>query len=164
MWNEINKQSKLLVSSLKNLSYTISTAESCTGGLLASSIISNSGASNIYEKGFITYSNQSKTEILNVDSDLLISYGAVSKETCLSMLSNLIKISKCKFGVSITGIAGPGGGSKKKPVGLVWIGFGCKNNFNAQRYIFNGNRLEIRLKATLESITNVNNFIKKYYL
>ena len=85
MWDKINKNSRKLTCSLKKLSFTISTAESCTGGLLAAAIINNSGVSSVYEKGFITYSNKSKSEILNVDSNILENFGAVSKETCISM-------------------------------------------------------------------------------
>ena len=164
MWDKINKNSRKLTCSLKKLSFTISTAESCTGGLLAAAIINNSGVSSVYEKGFITYSNKSKSEILNVDSNILENFGAVSKETCISMLNNLIKKSKCNIGVSITGIAGPGGGSKSKPVGLVWIGYGTINNNSANSYIFIGNRLDIRMHATLQSIINVNEFLKNNYL
>lgn len=164
MWDKINKNSQKLTSSLKNLSFTISTAESCTGGLLAAAIVNNSGASSIFEKGFITYSNKSKKDILNVGNDILENFGAVSKETCLNMLKNLIKKSKCNVGVSITGIAGPGGGSKLKPVGLVWIGYGTIKNFYANSYIFNGDRLDIRMHATLQSLVNVNKFLKNNYL
>ena len=164
MWDKINKNSKKLSSSLKKLSFTISTAESCTGGLLSAAIINNAGASSIFEKGFITYSNKSKKEILNVDNDILINYGAVSKETCLNMLKNVIKKSKSNIGVSITGIAGPGGGSELKPVGLVWIGYGTIENCYADSYIFKGDRLDIRMHSTLQSLINVNAFLKSNYL
>ena len=101
---------------------TISVAESCTGGLLASHLTKLANSSKYFEMGLITYSNEAKTKILKVDRNIIKKYGAVSKECCEEMVKNLSKISKSKINVSITGIAGPGGGSKLKPVGLVYIG------------------------------------------
>ncbi len=97
-------------------------AESCTGGKFSDTIISVSGASKIFSLGYITYSNQAKISTLNVPKKIIQKHGAVSVQCCLAMVSNLSKISKCKVCVSITGIAGPSGGSKLKPVGLVYIG------------------------------------------
>jgi len=102
---------------------TISTAESCSGGLLASSLTSIKGSSSIFKLGLVTYSNKSKVQILKVPKDVIRKYGAVSEKVCLVMLKNLSKIANTQISLSITGIAGPGGGSKKKPVGLVFIGF-----------------------------------------
>ena len=101
---------------------TISVAESCTGGLLASNLTKLPNSSKYFQMGLITYSNEAKTKILKVDRNIIKKYGAVSKECCEEMVKNLSKISKSKINVSITGIAGPGGGSKLKPVGLVYIG------------------------------------------
>jgi len=101
---------------------TISVAESCTGGLLASNLTKLANSSKYFQMGLITYSNEAKTKILKVDKNIIKKYGAVSKECCEEMVKNLYKISKSKINVSITGIAGPGGGSKLKPVGLVYIG------------------------------------------
>ena len=101
---------------------TISVAESCTGGLLASNLTKLPNSSKYFQMGLITYSNEAKTKILKVDRNIIKKYGAVSKECCEEMAKNLSKISKSKINVSITGIAGPGGGSKLKPVGLVYIG------------------------------------------
>ena len=101
---------------------TISVAESCTGGLLASNLTKLANSSKYFQMGLITYSNEAKIKILKVDRNLIKKYGAVSKECCKEMVKNLSKISKSKINVSITGIAGPGGGSKLKPVGLVYIG------------------------------------------
>ena len=101
---------------------TISVAESCTGGLLASNLTKLANSSKYFQMGLITYSNEAKTKILKVDRNIIKKYGAVSKECCEEMVKNLSKISKSKINVSITGIAGPGGGSKFKPVGLVYIG------------------------------------------
>ena len=101
---------------------TISVAESCTGGLLANNLTKLANSSKYFQMGLITYSNEAKTKILKVDRNIIKKYGAVSKECCKEMVKNLSKISKSKINVSITGIAGPGGGSKLKPVGLVYIG------------------------------------------
>ena len=101
---------------------TISVAESCTGGLLASNLTKLANSSKYFKMGLITYSNEAKTKILKVDRNIIKKYGAVSKECCEEMVKNLSKISKSKINVSITGIAGPGGGTKDKPVGLVYIG------------------------------------------
>ncbi len=101
---------------------TVSFAESCTGGLLASSITSISGSSKVFNMGLVTYSNNAKVKLLQVPKKTITKYGAVSYETCLSMVKNLSKISKANISISITGVAGPNGGTKAKPVGLVYIG------------------------------------------
>ena len=101
---------------------TISVAESCTGGLLANNLTKLANSSKYFQMGLITYSNEAKIKILKVNRNIIKKYGAVSKECCEEMVKNLSKISKSKINVSITGIAGPGGGSKLKPVGLVYIG------------------------------------------
>ena len=117
-----------IVSLLKRKKIKISFAESCTGGLLSSAITSVSGSSKVFKMGLITYSNQAKTSLLKVPQKIIKKYGAVSVQCCLAMVNNLSKISKSKVCISITGIAGPGGGSKQKPIGLVYIGirFGKK--------------------------------------
>ena len=119
---------KKIVSLLKRKKIKISFAESCTGGLLSSAITSVSGSSKVFKMGLITYSNQAKTSLLKVPQKIIKKYGAVSVQCCLAMVNNLSKISKSKVCISITGIAGPGGGSKQKPIGLVYIGirFGKK--------------------------------------
>ena len=107
---------------LKRKKLKIAVAESCTGGMLSSAITSVSGSSKVFTLGLVTYSNQSKIRILKVPNKIISKYGAVSVQCCLAMVNNLSKISKSKVCVSITGIAGPKGGSKQKPVGLVYIG------------------------------------------
>ena len=107
---------------LKRKKLKLAVAESCTGGLLASSITSINGASKIFNLGLVTYSNQAKIKILKVNKNIIKKYGAVSYQCCLAMVINLSKLSKSKMNISITGIAGPKGGSKLKPVGLVYIG------------------------------------------
>jgi PncC family amidohydrolase len=111
-----------IVTLLKRKKLKISFAESCTGGLLSSAVTSVNGSSKIFSMGLVTYSNQAKTIILKVQKNIIKKYGAVSIQCCLAMVNNLSKISKSKICVSITGIAGPKGGSKPKPIGLVFIG------------------------------------------
>ena len=111
-----------IVTLLKRKKLRISIAESCTGGLISSAITSINGSSKVFSMGLITYSNKAKISILKVPKKIIKKYGAVSIQCCLSMVNNLNKISKSKVCASITGIAGPKGGSKQKPVGLVYIG------------------------------------------
>jgi len=113
---------KKLHKKLINKKLTISVAESCTGGLLANNLTKLANSSKYFQMGLITYSNEAKIKILKVNKNIIKKYGAVSKECCEAMVKNLSKISKSKINVSITGIAGPGGGSKQKPVGLVYMG------------------------------------------
>ena len=118
MKNKASKLIKILTKKKLNISF----AESCTGGLLSSTITSISGSSKVFAIGLLTYSNQSKISVLKVPKNTIIKYGAVSYETCLTMVKNLSKIIKTNIALSITGIAGPKGGTTKKPVGLVFIG------------------------------------------
>ena len=118
----MKKISQKIVRLLRNKRLKISFAESCTGGLLSSTITSISGSSKVFTIGLVTYSNQSKISILKVPKNIIRKHGSVSYETCLAMVKNLSKISKTNLSLSITGIAGPKGGTKKKPLGLVFIG------------------------------------------
>ena len=118
MKNLANKLVKKLIQKKLKISF----AESCTGGMLSSTITSVSGSSKVFNLGLITYSNKTKIDILKVPKKIISKYGAVSNECCLSMVKNLSKISKANISVSITGVAGPNGGTKLKPVGLVYIG------------------------------------------
>ena len=113
---------KKVVSHLKRKKLKLAIAESCTGGMLSSAITSVGGASKVFTVGLVTYSNQAKMNILKVPKKIIQKYGAVSVQCCLAMVNNLSKVSKSKMCVSITGIAGPKGGTKQKPVGLVYIG------------------------------------------
>ena len=127
---------KSLVKTLIKKKLKISFAESCTGGLLASSITSISGASKIFNLGLITYSNQAKIKFLKINKNIIRKYGAVSHECCLAMVNNLSKISKANINVSVTGIAGPNGGTKHKPVGLVYIGIKRDNKTQINKFFF----------------------------
>ncbi len=118
----MNNLSLKILKLLTKKKLTLSFAESCTGGLLASSITSISGSSKVFNMGLVTYSNNAKVKLLQVPKKTITKYGAVSHETCLSMVKNLSKISKANISISITGVAGPNGGTKAKPVGLVYIG------------------------------------------
>ena len=118
----MKKITQKIVKLLSKKRFTISFAESCTGGLLSSTITSVSGSSKIFKLGLITYSNESKIKLLRIPKKLLKKYGAVSEQVCRAMVINVSKISKSKISIAITGIAGPKGGNKKKPVGLVFVG------------------------------------------
>jgi PncC family amidohydrolase len=122
---------KLIKNKLK-----ISIAESCTGGLLSSAITSVSGSSKVFNLGLVTYSNQSKINLLKVPKNIIKKYGTVSEQVCLAMVKNISKIDKADMSVSITGIAGPSGGTKKKPVGLVYIGVMKTNKIKINKYLF----------------------------
>ena len=136
----MKKIAKNVVNLLKKKKLKISFAESCTGGLLSSYITSISGASQIFSLGLVTYSNKSKINVLKVPKKIILKYGAVSHQTCLSMINNLKKISKTDIALSITGVAGPKGGTKSKPVGLVYIGIKFKKELLIKKYIFKSNK------------------------
>ena len=146
---------KSLIKLLIKKKIKISVAESCTGGLLASTITSTSGASKIFNLGLVTYSNQAKIQILKVNKNIIKKYGAVSHECCSEMVKNLSKISKSNINVSITGVAGPRGGTKNKPVGLVFIGVKKGNKIQIIKCLFkNKKRLSIQ-KATVKKALNL---------
>ena len=133
----------------------VSFAESCTGGLLSSSITSIGGSSKVFNLGLVTYSNKAKIDILKVPKKIISRYGAVSNECCLSMVKNLSKISKANISVSITGIAGPKGGTKLKPVGLVYIGIKKGNKIITKKNLFkNKNRISIQ-KVTVSTVLDI---------
>ena len=157
----MKKLSQKVVRLLKKKRLKISFAESCTGGLLSSSITSINGSSKVFEIGLVTYSNKSKISTLKVPKKTIMKYGAVSFETCLSMVKNLNKISKTNISVSITGIAGPKGKTKKKPVGLVFIGIKKGNKTLVKKYLFkNKKRTSIQKVAVNKSLNLILSFIK----
>ena len=157
----MKKLSQKIVNVLRKKDLKISFAESCTGGLLSSSITSISGSSKVFTLGLVTYSNQSKISTLKVGKNIIKKYGAVCYETCLSMVKNLSKISKTNISVSITGIAGPKGGTKKKPVGLVFIGIKKGNKTLVKKYFFkNKKRISIQRAAVIKSLNLILSFIK----
>ena len=133
----------------------ISVAESCTGGLLASTITSISGASKIFNLGLVTYSNQAKIKILRVNKNIIRKYGAVSHECCYAMVKSLSKISKSDINVSITGIAGPRGSTKLKPVGLVYIGVKKGDKIQINKCLFKSKKRSSFQKATVKKALNL---------
>ena len=134
---------------------TISVAESCTGGLLASNLTKLANSSKYFQMGLITYSNEAKIKILKVNRNIIKKYGAVSKECCEAMVKNLSKISRSKINVSITGIAGPGGGTKDKPVGLVYIGIKMGRHLLILKNKFKSNNRNLIQKLTVKKIINI---------
>ena len=147
------KNIKKVIHLLKSKKINLSVAESCTGGMLAQFITSVSGSSKIFTFGIITYSNSSKIKYLKVSSKIIKKYGAVSKQCCYSMVNNLAKISKSKVNLAITGIAGPKGGSKSKPIGLVYIGIKKGNKISVNKYLFkNQDRKKIRVNSVKKSL------------
>jgi|TARA_B110000211_G_scaffold231648_1_gene293595 nicotinamide-nucleotide amidase len=154
------KTVKQIINLLIHKKITLSIAESCTGGMLSQVITSVRGSSKVFEFGIVTYSNQSKTKYLKIPLKIIKKYGSVSKECCQSMLNNLSKLSKSKLNIAITGIAGPGGGTKSKPVGLVYIGIKKKQKTIIKKYLFkNNNRENVRRNSVKKSLELIENFI-----
>tara|TARA_Y100001970_G_scaffold273629_1_gene372112 strand:+ start:1367 stop:1837 length:471 start_codon:yes stop_codon:yes gene_type:complete len=150
---------KKIVGLLRKKGLKLSVAESCTGGMLSSAITSVNGSSKVFKLGLVTYSNNSKNHLLRVPKQIIRRYGAVSIQCCFSMVNNLYKISKSNVAVSITGIAGPSGGTKQKPVGLVYVGIKRGNKVKVNRYLFkNKGRFNIQraaVKKALELILGI---------
>ena len=144
-----------IVKKLNKKKLKISFAESCTGGMLASKITSISGASKVFGLGLITYSNQAKISILKVNKRIIQKYGAVSPQCCEAMVKNLAKISKAQINVSVTGIAGPNGGTKTKPVGLVYIGVKNKNKILITKNIFKQKSRKAIQNATVKTALEI---------
>lgn len=148
--NELNKHGIMLA-----------TAESCTGGLIAAGITDLAGSSSVFDRGFVTYSNESKEELLGVSHEILENYGAVSAETAQAMVQGALTHSRAGIAVSVTGIAGPGGGSAEKPVGLVYIGWGKRGeNAQVQRYLFSGNRAQIRKQTQQTAVQHLIDYLR----
>ena len=159
MWEKINLESEKLYLNCFNKNLTITTAESCTGGMISSAIVHVNGSSQIFKSSVIVYSNNMKNKLLNIPKNLITENGAVSEVVAFYMAKNSLKILKSHLSIAVTGIAGPTGGSVEKPVGLVWIGIGTKEKIITKKYQFNGDRLVIRQKTTHESLRLANNVI-----
>ncbi len=151
----MKKLSQKVFKLLSKKELKISFAESCTGGLLSSSITSISGSSKVFSLGLVTYSNQAKINILRVPKKLIMKHGAVSYETCLSMVKNLNSISKSNISLSVTGVAGPKGGTKQKPVGLVYVGIKKNNKTLVKKYLFKNKKRNSIQKATVNKALNL---------
>jgi len=143
---------KSLIATLKARDMKLTTAESCTGGILAHFIIQQPGVSSVFDRGFITYSNVAKMEELGVPAALLDTYGAVSDECAVAMAEGALSNSNAEIAVSVTGIAGPDGGSKEKPVGLVYIGIATQGGSTSTENDFTGSRLDIQTQTAHKAI------------
>ena len=141
--------SRNIIKKLSKKKLKISFAESCTGGLLSSAITSVSGSSKVFNLGLVTYSNQSKIKVLKVSKEILRRYGSVSEQVCKAMAKNVSKIGKTNMSVSVTGIAGPNGGTRKKPVGLVYVGIKKGNKISIKKYLFKNKGRSYIQKATV---------------
>ena len=148
---------KFLISNEK----TIATAESCTAGLIAATIGDFPGVSAVFNEGFITYSNEAKEKILGVPHELLEKHGAVSHEVCQAMAEGVCARTGADIGIATTGIAGPDGGTKEKPVGLVYIGFSVYGKTTVYKYIFSGNRNKVRAHTVLCAFHQLKKLLKK---
>jgi len=152
---------KKIINKLIKKKIKISIAESCTGGMLSSAITSVSGSSKIFNLGLIVYSNKSKINILKISKNIIEKYGAVSKQVCLQMVKNLNSIAKTNISISITGIAGPSGGTKKKPIGLVYIGIKKRNKILIYKFQFrNKGRTYIQRSAVNKSLNLIFSILK----
>ena len=138
------------------------TAESCTGGLLSASITRQSGASNVFERGYVTYSNEAKIELLGVPTETIETHGAVSEKTAEAMALGALKNSHANLAVSITGIAGPDGGTDEKPIGTVYMGYALKNGSSgALKHNFTGTREDIQAQTTQTAIQSLIAILEK---
>ena len=151
----MKKISHKLIKLLSKKKLKISFAESCTGGLLSSYMTSIGGSSKVFTLGLVTYSNEAKINILKIPKRIIIKYGAVSYETCLYMVKNLSKISKTNISVSVTGVAGPKGGSRNKPVGLVYIGIKKGSKTLVKKFMFKNKKRNLIQKATVNKALNL---------
>ena len=140
---------KRLIKKLIKKKIKISIAESCTGGMLSSAITSISGSSKIFNLGLVTYSDQSKIKVLKISKKIIRKYGPVSKQVCRAIVKNLSKITKTNLALSVTGIAGPGGVTRKKPIGLVYVGIKKGNKISIQKYLFKNKGRSYIQKATV---------------
>ena len=148
----MNISYRKIINKILSKKYTIAVAESCTGGNICSQLTKFPGISKSFFLGIISYSNESKIKLLKINKKRLHKYGAVSKEIARDMAENLMKLSKCDFTISITGISGPTGETKNKPIGLVYIGIGTKNKIYVYKRIFKGTRIAIQKKSTKMSL------------
>lgn len=151
--NEPDKAAKTVLDRFRTAGLTLATAESCTGGLIAACLTEIAGFSDVFERGFVTYSNEAKTELLGVPAELITAHGAVSAEAARAMAEGALAHSHADIAISVTGIAGPGGGSAEKPVGLVYIGNARRGQaVMAERHLFSGDRGAVRRQAVLAAL------------
>lgn len=153
---------KKLTNELKELGLMLATAESCTGGMVAMAFTNLAGSSSVFERGFVTYSNDSKRELLNVSHEILESHGAVSRECAAAMVRGTLANSHADVALSITGVAGPGGGSADKPVGLVYIGWGRKGGEpGVAEHHFKGDRASVREQSAHAALCHLGRLLSE---
>ena len=155
------KEISRLINRLIELNYTITTAESCTGGMISSSLIDVAGASSVINECHVTYSNKAKMKYLGVQEKTLEQYGAVSEQTAYEMVQGALKLANANAAIAVTGLAGPGGGTIQKPVGLVYIACNILGEIEVKKYNFTGDRTEIRRQTTMQAIRNMLDMIEK---
>ena len=154
MNSEISSQVENLASELLRRRWQVCTAESCTGGLIAKTFTDQAGSSDWFERGFVTYSNEAKSEMLGVPASIIADYGAVSEPVAMAMASGALRHSRAELAIAVTGVAGPAGGSEDKPVGTVWIAVATAERQQATRYRFDGDRTAVRLATLQQSLTD----------
>ena len=153
---------EIVVEELTRYGLTVATAESCTGGLLAGRIINAPGASSVYGAGFVTYSNKAKRKYLKVKKSTLKKHGAVSRKCAKEMVKGLLSETGADAGLVTTGIAGPGGGTDEKPVGLVYIGCGIRGKIKVRKFLFEGDRIQVRESAVSAALKMLKKALSKY--
>ncbi|WP_159585824.1 CinA family protein [Chelativorans xinjiangense] len=152
--SDVEMLAKRVLQACEERGLKLATAESCTGGMIAAAITDLAGASNVLERGFVTYSNEAKVEMLGVSPQTLGTRGAVSEETALEMAAGALAHSRADIAVSVTGVAGPGGGTAEKPVGLVWFGLAVKGKEpRAQKRLFTGTRGQVRSESVATALS-----------
>lgn len=158
---EIEHQSGLVADLMLENGWMLATAESCTGGLIAGACTSLAGSSHWFERGFVTYSNEAKTESLGVDAALIADHGAVSEKVARAMAFGAVRHSRARVSVAVTGIAGPTGGSPGKPVGLVWFGFHVDGRLSSESVVFPGDRAAVRTATVLQALTRLAQLLRE---
>lgn len=149
-----------LADKLQARGWMMATAESCTGGLIAGACTDLAGSSNWFERGFVTYSNEAKTELLGVDAALIATHGAVSEVVARAMAFGAVRHSHAQASVAVTGVAGPGGGSAEKPVGLVWFGFSVDGVLTSEKQHFPGDRAAVRAATVAHALLRLNQLLE----
>jgi nicotinamide-nucleotide amidase len=147
---------------LRDMHLFLATAESCTGGMVATAITDISGSSGWFERGFVTYSNQAKTEMIGVPADLIDKHGAVSEQVARAMAEGALRNSRAQVSLAITGVAGPGGGTETKPVGMVCFAWSNRLETTAETHVFKGDREQIRVQAAAHALRGLLEHIEKY--
>ncbi|MBR6638530.1 MAG: CinA family protein [Lachnospiraceae bacterium] len=146
------KPEEIVVEMLLEKQLTITTAESCTGGLIGATLVNVPGVSSVFKEGYITYANESKQKLLGVSEDTLAKYGAVSEQTAREMAEGALKATNADVSIAVTGIAGPDGGTDEKPVGLVYMACAHKGKTVVRRHVFEGDRLQVRTSTVLYAL------------